>query len=435
MENFVKILNSDLIKLNVIKTFAKYWKKNSELISNLPITKVNINKIDNSLKVFRIKVPKWANSISVDGCLIAPREICKNGKNTKWEEIDWFLCIFLLNQNIHERKFEIKNKPIHSYSYKLKEWDKIVWDYAWTNRISIFLREWVAYLEKKKSSEIFGNIPEPIFYITHDVDAVNKNLILVSKQLIFNLYNIILLFLSLNIKKIFNKLFFSLKLIFTSDNYNCFSKIIDIENKKNIKSTFFFYSKLNKSNIIQKLFDPSYNINSIKFDEIFNTLKNNNNDIGFHPSFQSWNNLDLIKNEKINLEKKINNKIIKSRQHWLRFDFQKVWKNLDKIGIKEDYTLGFNDYIGFRNSSAISFKPLNFNNGKNLDINSIPLVLMDSHLYDYYQLDQNQIFKSISRIVNEVNLVGGEVSIVWHQRVFSKDYNWNNGFNYLINKL
>ena len=60
---------------------------------------------------------------------------------------------------------------------------------------------------------------------------------------------------------------------------------------------------------------------------------------------------------------------------------------------------------------------------------------MDSHLYDYYQLDQNQIFKSISRIVNEVNLVGGEVSIVWHQRVFSKDYNWNNGFNYLINKL
>ena len=62
------------------------------------------------MKVFRIKVPKWANSISVDGCLIAPREICKNGENTKWEEVDWFLCIFLLNQNIHERKFEIKKK-------------------------------------------------------------------------------------------------------------------------------------------------------------------------------------------------------------------------------------------------------------------------------------------------------------------------------------
>ena len=112
--------------------------KNSILISNLPIKKVNITKIENSLKVFKIKVPQWAFSISLDGYLIAPREICKNGKNTRWQDIDWFLCIFLFNQNIHERKFEIDNQPIHSYSFKLKNWDKIVWDYAWTNRISIF---------------------------------------------------------------------------------------------------------------------------------------------------------------------------------------------------------------------------------------------------------------------------------------------------------
>ena len=36
---------------------------------------------------------------------------------------------------------------------------------------------------------------------------------------------------------------------------------------------------------------------SFEFNKIFNKLKNNNNDIGLHPSFQSWNNLNLLKNE------------------------------------------------------------------------------------------------------------------------------------------
>ena len=46
---------------------------------------------------------------------------------------------FLMLECWHERLFEKDNGPIHSYGYKLKNWDTRAWERAWVNRMALFL--------------------------------------------------------------------------------------------------------------------------------------------------------------------------------------------------------------------------------------------------------------------------------------------------------
>ena len=57
----------------------------------------------------------------------------------------------------HERIWEKKFGPIHSYSFRLKGWDNRVWDYAWVNRIALFLKSWSIKLNQEELFEYQKN--------------------------------------------------------------------------------------------------------------------------------------------------------------------------------------------------------------------------------------------------------------------------------------
>ena len=42
------------------------------------------------------------------------------------------------------------------------------------------------------------------------------------------------------------------------------------------------------------------------------------------------------------------------------------------------------------------------------------------------------IEKKIDEILDEIQFVGGEATVIWHQRVFDNDYNWGNEYQYLL---
>ena len=119
------------------------------------------------------------------------------------------------------------------------------------------------------------------------------------------------------------------------------------------------------------------------------------------------------------------------RQHWLNFSFKNTWKSQYNSGFMFDFTLGFNDRMGFRNSSCISFKPLDYKL-KRIGLYSIPMILMDSHLYDYELNDEKNIRLKIKKIIDEVKFVGGIASINWHPHTLGNEYGWKGGYKYLI---
>ena len=61
--------------------------------------------------------------------------------------------------------------------------------------------------------------------------------------------------------------------------------------------------------------------------------------------------------------------------------------------------------------------------------------MMDSHLYDYSSLNDEERFKQIDQILDELALTGGEASIIWHQRVFHSDFGWGKTYEYLLSQM
>lgn len=60
---------------------------------------------------------------------------------------------------------------------------------------------------------------------------------------------------------------------------------------------------------------------------------------------------------------------------------------------------------------------------------------MDSHFYDYLNLDDYDIKEKIKTLIKEVYFVGGIASVNWHPHTLSETYGWKNGYLILINEI
>jgi hypothetical protein len=65
----------------------------------------------------------------------------------------------------------------------------------------------------------------------------------------------------------------------------------------------------------------------------------------------------------------------------------------------------------------------------------MPLLFMDSHFYDRPTSRPEDLGQAMAQWLGEVREVGGEVSLLWHQRVLSPDYGWGEGFRLLLKML
>ena len=74
-------------------------------------------------------------------------------------------------------------------------------------------------------------------------------------------------------------------------------------------------------------------------------------------------------------------------------------------------------------------------NEEQLNLEALPMVLMDSHLYDYGSFTDEERGGEMNRWLDEIKAVRGQATIIWHQRVVSEDYGWGQGYEELLNKL
>jgi hypothetical protein len=132
----IELPSRDLLVQHVLSSLNTYWPKNSDKLLLLPIQNNQVNlKIAIPLQLTEIAMPTWAIDIGVKGQLLVPKESLKSTSNqNNWENVDWWLAIFLLLEGWHERLWEKTKGVIHSYSFRLKGWDSRAWEYAWVNR-------------------------------------------------------------------------------------------------------------------------------------------------------------------------------------------------------------------------------------------------------------------------------------------------------------
>jgi hypothetical protein len=99
---------------------------------------------------------------------------------------------------------------------------------------------------------------------------------------------------------------------------------------------------------------------------------------GLHPSYASFTKPELILEEKKRLEEILDQEIIASRFHFLRFRIPQSYRTLEEAGITEDYSMGFSGFSGFRAGTALPFRWFDLEKNRISDLTIYPFSVMDS---------------------------------------------------------
>ena len=191
------------------------------------------------------------------------------------------------------------------------------------------------------------------------------------------------------------------------NEYWNFEKIMDLEGKYGVRSTFFFLTT-------RRDFQPRYNLRRVK--RVIVNLDEGGWEIGLHTGFDSYNNYDKILNEKRKIEKILGKPITGVRNHYLRFRAPDTWRLQEKLKFGYDTTLGFRETVGFRAGIIHPYFPYDFKNDKQLNILELPMTFMDSSLFT-----SGDSQRTLEELIKTAKRWGGLIVVNWHQRTFDEN--------------
>ena len=120
--------------------------------------------------------------------------------------------------------------------------------------------------------------------------------------------------------------------------------------------------------------------------------------IGLHSSYQAGTTPSLIRKEKTGLEDHIGKNVRFNRHHFLAIREPEDMDQIEAAGVTDDFTMGYADVSGFRLGTCY------------------PVIIMDCTLEEekYMGLDFNRALTYCRNLVEQVNNVGGELVLLWH---------------------
>jgi hypothetical protein len=200
------------------------------------------------------------------------------------------------------------------------------------------------------------------------------------------------------------------------DPYDTFNWIINKQKQVTDKFLFFF--------LVGKFSTYDKNISLVK-QPFINIIKlvSDYSKIGLTLSFFALNNLDILKNEKADIESITNRDLTISRNSFSKVNLPINYRNLIKLNIREDYTMGYVNKIGFRASTCTPFLFYDIDN----DIQT-PLLINPYNLMDYSLLKINSFLdkkEKVIALIEKVKSVNGTFTSVFHNYSLSNEIRWN----------
>ncbi len=216
---------------------------------------------------------------------------------------------------------------------------------------------------------------------------------------------------------------YHIKSIFSKDRpYWQFDKIMELEEELGVKSSFYFLNEQNlfKDKSLKELFKPNnwklytgrYDIDNPEIKKVIRKLDENGWEVGLHGSYDSYFNVDLLRQEKKNLEDILGHEVIGIRQHYLNLKKPDTWEIQKEVGFKYDSSLGSNEKYGFHYGDEVKF-PLDD------DFAVFPLTIMDSALMDG-TASLEEALDDCERLLKQAKKRNAIMTILWHPRMFNE---------------
>jgi hypothetical protein len=210
---------------------------------------------------------------------------------------------------------------------------------------------------------------------------------------------------------------FAVTLNIKKDPFDNFQKILDIKKAKDI-TTIFFCSIGDYTT-----FDTNVSASKNKYRLLLKDLVDYAS-VGLHPSYFTMQNPALLKKEKGRLENITNIPVIRSRQHYLRFNLPETYQQLIDLEIEEDHSMGYASSVGFRASTCTPFYFYDLDFEIQTPLKIFPFALMDTTLNDYLKITPKQSLGKIRDLRNEVKAVNGTFITLFHNESLSNHMRW-----------
>ena len=208
------------------------------------------------------------------------------------------------------------------------------------------------------------------------------------------------------------------------DPFDTYDQIALLLDQYDNKAVFFFLMRLHF------LDDLNFSVRSKKFKELIEELAAKN-EIGIHPSLFAYSSNIELKKEFDHLKKLSNRVIDKSRQHFLRLEFPKTYRNLLDMGIQKDYSMGYHDRSGFRAGTCVPFPWFDLRKNERTNLMIYPMQTMDATLRHHLKYSTEEAIREIEEIKARIKEVRGEFRFIWHNSSFAEIYGWKDWENVL----
>ena len=215
-----------------------------------------------------------------------------------------------------------------------------------------------------------------------------------------------------DIKKRYQVLFRNRK-----DPFDTFDEILAVCKKYAVRSKFFFQV----GNLSE--FDTNLPHTYGPFKEIMRAVSQKS-DIGIHLSYMSHISNAVMEDEIQRLEHITGVKVTSNRFHYLRFTLPASYVSLSRIGITEDYSLGYATRSGFRAGTCTPYFFYNLIDNVRTNVKIYPFAFMDTTLAQYNKLSADESLEKILQIMKWVKEVEGPFIGLWHNSSFTETGIW-----------
>lgn len=330
-----------------------------------------------------------------------PEVIIYIGQVTKTlVKIDLIACIYFMlvrwEEYVNPMKDEHGRFPLHeSIAYKCEFYKRpIVNEYF----------EFLWNIIRSSDFSLGRKQREFNFSISHDIDSIfcPKPTIKYLAKILIKKHD-----LSGFLKTVYFQLF--------KNPHDSFKYLMDQSERINKRSVFYFMT--GKTN---ELDFEDYQDSDL-FKERIKEIISRGHIIGLHPSYNCYNDVELLKSEKLKLESATGIEIKEVRQHFLRMEQPTTFVNQELCGFKSDSSLGYVEDIGFRCGICNEFPIFDFLSGKQLKLIEKPLIVMEGSLIKYKKLKPVDALIEIKAIIDCVKKHNGEFVFLWHNTSFNKD--------------
>ncbi|MFW5782675.1 MAG: polysaccharide deacetylase family protein [Candidatus Muiribacteriaceae bacterium] len=201
------------------------------------------------------------------------------------------------------------------------------------------------------------------------------------------------------------------------DPFDTFDFFMQKSENMGAKSYFFFMAGGSS------VYDGNYSLSEPFIRKLLNRIAERGHIIGFHPSYDSFENSDLFAREKHLLKDNTKSDIYCGRQHYLRFNVPETWRIWEENSMCWDSSMGFYDRIGFRCGTCNEYSVYDIIRQKKLVLKERPLIIMDGALQNSREFpDVETAMHKIEDVAEAVRQNSGLMTFLWHNRSFETDF-------------